>query len=106
MATTQRGSQGLPYRNTGGSVSDDEAVPDTDPSDVCSILGFATNAAMLMTWPDIQLAPREAPSLQACCWIFGELHHRDREGGKSTRKGVREDLKGTKSSPYRWTRPC
>ena len=24
----------LPHRNTGGSVSDDEAVPDTDPSDV------------------------------------------------------------------------
>ena len=24
----------IPYRNTGGSVSDDDAVPDTDPNDV------------------------------------------------------------------------
>ena len=28
----------LPHRNTGGSVSDDEAIPDTDPSDVSTVL--------------------------------------------------------------------
>lgn len=28
----------LPHRNTGGSVSEDEAVPDTDPSDTSSLL--------------------------------------------------------------------
>lgn len=74
MATTQHGGQGLPYRNTGGSVSDDEAVPDTDPSDVCRILDFVSDADMLTIGPDIQLAPRETPSLQARCRIFGELH--------------------------------
>lgn len=28
------GSSTLPHRTTGGSVSDDEAIPDTNPSDV------------------------------------------------------------------------
>ena len=99
-------SQGLPYRKTGGSVSDDEAVPDTDPSDVCYISDFVPNAAMLTSWPDIQFAPRKTSSLQARCWISGELHYRDREGGKGTCQGVREDPKGTHSSLRRWTRPC
>ena len=32
----QLGSQSLPYRTTGDSVSDDEAVPEGNPTDVSS----------------------------------------------------------------------
>lgn len=48
----------LPHRNTGGSVTDDEAVPDTDPSDVShSAITSLMNEATLTSQPDIQLAP-------------------------------------------------
>ncbi|KAG8532784.1 uncharacterized protein KY384_002662 [Bacidia gigantensis] len=38
MTTARSPTQSLPYRTTGGSVSDDEAVPETDPSDTTSLL--------------------------------------------------------------------
>ena len=37
-AATQSPTQNLPHRTTGGSVSDDEAVPDVDPSNTSSLL--------------------------------------------------------------------
>ena len=77
----------LPHRNTGGSVSDDEAIPDTDPSDVNTVsVPSEINANIRL---DIQLASRKAPSLQACCWIFGELHLGNRESGKTTCERIR-----------------
>ena len=38
MATAQSPTQSLPHRPTGGSLSDDEAVPETDPNDTSSLL--------------------------------------------------------------------
>ncbi|KAL9631230.1 MAG: hypothetical protein Q9164_006005 [Protoblastenia rupestris] len=38
MATAHAPQQSLPHRPTGGSISDDEAVPETDPSSTSSIL--------------------------------------------------------------------
>ncbi|KAL9099842.1 MAG: hypothetical protein Q9163_004718 [Psora crenata] len=38
MATGQSTKQSLPHRTTGSSISDDEAVPETDPSNTSSLL--------------------------------------------------------------------
>ncbi|KAL9128526.1 MAG: hypothetical protein Q9217_002822 [Psora testacea] len=38
MTTAQSPTQSLPHRPTGGSISDDEAVPETDPSNTSSLL--------------------------------------------------------------------
>lgn len=38
LAVMASHTQSLPHRPTGGTVSDDEAVPDTDPSDTTSLL--------------------------------------------------------------------
>ena len=42
----------LPHRNTGGSVSDDEAIPDTDPSDVSTpLVPYEMNANSQLRHP-------------------------------------------------------
>ena len=78
----------LPHRSTNQSLSDDEAVPETDPSDVLTHSLWAWLDFPNQCFPDLQPTSREVASLQACLWLSGELHHRDREGAKSSRQGV------------------
>lgn len=64
----QPGFQSLPYRQTEGYASDDDAVPDTDPSDV----GRQHSVVFLKLMPspiDFRTTPRTIAGLEACLWI-------------------------------------
>lgn len=47
MATSSLEKSALPHRSTGGMSADDDAVPDTDPSDVGSLPHVAAGDAAL-----------------------------------------------------------
>ena len=80
------GMQNLPYRTTGGSVSDDEAVPEVDPTDVCLVWLLNDTHADNLT--DGWHLTGASSGLEACCWLLGELHFSNRKGSKSAREGV------------------
>ena len=64
----QPGSQSLPYRQTGGYASDDDAVPNADPSDM-SRAHSAIICKLTVPLIDLRLTARTVAGLEACLWI-------------------------------------
>lgn len=80
----------LPHRGTGMS---DDAVPDTDPSDVrvplCDLLCDLTCLTLVANRiPDFKDLTRAPSSIQTCCRLLGGLHLYNREDAKDTCKGI------------------
>lgn len=63
--TGHLGAQSLPYRQAEGYASDDDAVPDTDPSDV-SRWHFDMFPKLTAPLVDFRPTPRTITGLEAC----------------------------------------
>lgn len=82
--TGQPVSQSLPHRQAEGYMSDDEAVPDTDPSDVSQRYS-AVLPKLMAPFIDFRTTPRTTAGLEACLRISRELHLCNGENREGTR---------------------